>query len=228
MQIIGLSGGIASGKSTAANYLRQKGLPVIDADELAREELQPGRSSHRQVCQVFPEARLSDGSIDRTKLANIIFSSPSARRTLETIIHPQVQRAMTQRIAWYWLQGYDRVVLDIPLLFETGLYRWMSYSIVICASTTTQLRRMQMRDAMPADQANARIAAQMPMAIKCARADVVIDNEGEMDDLYRNLDTVLASRRPNCLYHRLFLHMLPLGMTMSLLITITLWVIKVM
>lgn len=85
-----------------------------------------------------------------------------------------------------------------------------------------------MRDAMPADQANARIAAQMPMAIKCARADVVIDNEGEMDDLYRNLDTVLASRRPNCLYHRLFLHMLPLGMTMSLLITITLWVIKVM
>lgn len=211
MQLIGLSGGIASGKSTASEHLKRKGIPVIDADVLAREALDPGRPAYRQVCRMFPEVLRPDGLIDRERLAEVVFAEPTARRKLEKLIHPRVKLEIAKRVVWYWLRGYDRIVLDIPLLFETGLFGWMSYTIVVSACRETQIRRMQIRNGMSVDQAQARVAAQMPMALKCAKADVVIENEGTLEELYDNLDRALAVRSPSRIHHQILLHAVPLA-----------------
>lgn len=217
MQLIGLTGGIASGKSTAAVYLEGRGIPVIDADRLAREALCPGQTAYRQVCRRFPAAVGADGTLDRARLAELVFSDRAARRALEAIIHPVVQRRMALLIGWYWLRGCARVVLDVPLLFETRMDRWVSFSVLITASSATQLARLARREGWSPEHCRARIASQMDAGERIRRADIVIANDA--DDraaLHAQLEQlVVEGRRPNFFVHCILLHPLAL-LTMAL------------
>ena len=130
-QLIGLTGGIATGKSASSDFLRSQGLPVIDADLLARKVVEPGSVGYERVKESFPEAMMQDGSIDRAALGAIVFKDSHKQKLIERIIHPLVKREMLWLIFTYWICGYSRVILDIPLLFESGLYRFTSFTILI-------------------------------------------------------------------------------------------------
>lgn len=217
MQIIGLTGGIGCGKSTAAAYLRDRaGIPVIDADKIARRLLeQPDTTAYRAVCRAFPEAVDSaTGLLSRPGLAAAAFSSPVRRRRLEAIVHPAVKRDIVLSLLLHWVCGSPRVVLDIPLLYETGLHRFMSYVVVVSASHETQVRRVVGRQSPPISRPDAerRIAAQMSLAEKCRRAHVVIDNEGSVEDLHAQLEARVVARRPSRVVHIGVFLLFPLGL----------------
>ncbi|PJF19673.1 Dephospho-CoA kinase domain-containing protein-like [Paramicrosporidium saccamoebae] len=194
MQLIGLTGGIATGKTTASAYLQQQNIPVIDADLLSRQALEPGTSGYQKACRLFPQAVDKGGLLNRGKLGDIIFNDVAARKKLEGIIHPEVQSAIVKTIIWYWFRGYCRVVLDIPLLFETRMDRWMSYTVVITVSGELQIGRLIERSHLTLEQAESRIAAQMPINTKCKLADVVIQNDGDIGALYKLLDVAVVRR----------------------------------
>jgi dephospho-CoA kinase len=218
MQLIGLTGGIATGKTTASAYLQQQNIPVIDADLLARRALEPGTSGYQKACRLFPQAVDKDGLLNRGILGDIIFNDVWARKKLERIIHPKVQFAIVKTIAWHWLQGHCRVVLDIPLLFETRMDRWMSYTVVIAASGKLQLKRLMERSHLTLEQAESRIAAQMPIETKCKRANVVIQNDGEIKTLCKLLETMIVYRRPSFIVHTVLLYALPLMGSLALIV----------
>lgn len=226
MQIIGLTGGIATGKSSAVTYLQSQRIPVVDADLLAHQAIAPNTSGYRQVCASFPEAVLKGGMLDRLRLGEIIFNDGKRRRQLERIVHPRVRWAMLKAILGYWLIGRDRVVLDIPLLFETGLHRWMSYTVVITASHEHQIDRLKKRNGLDRQPAERRIAAQMPVEGKAALADVVINNEGDLLFLYQQLQSKVVAKRPSYLVHRIFYHLLPLSLMMLLAIIVILRIVS--
>lgn len=226
MQIIGLTGGIATGKSSAVTYLQSQGIAVVDADLFAHQAIAPNTAGCRQVCASFPEAVLRGGLLDRVRLGEIIFSDAKRRRQLERIVHPRVRWAMLKTILRYWLIGRDRVVLDIPLLFETGLHRWMSYTVVIKASHGHQINRLEKRNGLDRESAERRIAAQMPIERKAALADVVIDNEGDLLSLYQQLQLKVVARRPSYLIHRILCHLAPLSLTILLAIVAILRIIS--
>nr|XP_041577415.1 dephospho-CoA kinase domain-containing protein isoform X2 [Taeniopygia guttata]XP_041577416.1 dephospho-CoA kinase domain-containing protein isoform X2 [Taeniopygia guttata] len=133
MFLVGLSGGIASGKSTVVAVLRELGCAVIDADVIARQVVQPHSKAHQQILQHFgPEILLENGEINREALGSIIFSQPEKRRLLNSITHPEILKEMLKQVLKYFVLGYRYVILDIPLLFETrGLTRFMKYTVLV-------------------------------------------------------------------------------------------------
>lgn len=133
MFLVGLSGGIASGKSTVVAVLRELGCAVIDADVIARQVVQPHSKAHQQILQHFgTEILLENGEINREALGNIIFSQPEKRRLLNSITHPEILKEMLKQVLKYFVLGYRYVILDIPLLFEThGLTRFMKYTVLV-------------------------------------------------------------------------------------------------
>ena len=175
---IGLTGGIASGKSTVSRYLRALGAVVIDADVLAREAIAPGTRGFNAVSEHFPNA-IKDGQIDRRALAKTIFADPEKRRILENIVHPYVFREMDVRAGEAEKKG-EIVILDIPLLFETCGDGFSDVVWVVHVDRTTQLDRLCRRDGLTFAEANQRIEAQMPLDSKAERADEVIDNSGSL------------------------------------------------
>lgn len=181
---VALTGGIATGKSRCLSVLRELGVPTIDADQLARDVVAPGTAGLRAVVDRFGTAVLEqDGTLDRDTLARIVFGDAEARRDLEAIIHPRVYAAITQ---WFAALDAPAGVADIPLLYESG--RAADFDIVIVAACTPaqQLERLMSRNGLPEAAARARIAAQMPLADKVARADYVIDTSGTLDDTDTN------------------------------------------
>jgi dephospho-CoA kinase len=194
MLLVGLTGGIGAGKSTVARLLADRGAVVIDADELARRALKPGSPAlDRVVAELGDEIRRPDGSIDRNALAARVFAEPEARRTLEGIIHPEVMRLMAEQIERH--RGGDGVVvLDVPLLIETGMQAMCDVVVVVSSALEKQVERLMASRAMSERDVRARIAAQAPIEEKEAAADVVIRNdrsigelEAEVDDLWRHL-----------------------------------------
>ncbi|KAF5903973.1 dephospho-CoA kinase domain-containing protein, partial [Clarias magur] len=133
MFLVGLTGGIASGKSTVSSQLREFGCPVIDADAVARKVVEPQTRAYRLLVQYFGrEVLLENGEIDRQKLGQIIFSDPEKRRMLNSITHPEIHRAMLKQILCYFIRGYRYVILDVPLLFETRrLTHLMKHTVVV-------------------------------------------------------------------------------------------------
>ncbi|KAG9350148.1 hypothetical protein JZ751_026501 [Albula glossodonta] len=133
MFLVGLTGGIASGKSTVSSALRDLGCPIIDADVVARQVVEPKSPAYCRIVQHFgPEILLENGEIDRQKLGQIVFSSAEKRRLLNSITHPEIHKAMLKQIFFYFLRGYRYVVLDVPLLFETRrLTRFLNYTVVV-------------------------------------------------------------------------------------------------
>ncbi|NXA43082.1 DCAKD protein, partial [Eudromia elegans] len=162
MFLVGLSGGIATGKSTVVAMLRELGCAVIDADVIAREVVRPRLKAYREIVQHFgPEILLESGEINREALGNIIFSQPQKRQLLNSITHPEIRKEMLKQVLKYFVLGYRYVILDIPLLFETnGLTKFMKYTVLVYCDPRTQLERLMRRDGLPRAQAEARVACQ--------------------------------------------------------------------
>jgi dephospho-CoA kinase len=178
-RIIGLTGGIASGKSTVSAMLRALGAHVIDADQVAREVVAPGTPALAEIAAHFgPEVLLPDGTLDRKKLGARVFADVDARRALERITHPRIAAATQQEIARLRAAGVDPVIYDAALIVENRLYTWMQGLIVVSVPPAVQVARLMIRDDIDEAAAEARIAAQLPLADKVAVATHVIDNSG--------------------------------------------------
>ena len=184
MKIIGLTGGIACGKSTVSKALRALGACIIDADALAHELSQPNQALFNAYVQRFGMAIVTPGgTLDRAAIARLIFTDPTMRAEVEQISHPLIRRAVEERLRMAEKEQKRAAVLDVPLLFEAGWDALADEVWVVALPPEEQLMRLLARDrTMSAGEAQARIAAQMPLAEKCARADVVIDNSGTKEE----------------------------------------------
>ena len=188
MKILGLTGGIASGKSTVAGMLRSAGIDVVDADQLARDVVAPGSEGLAAIVDAFtPAILLQDGSLDRAQLGDIIFNDAVARKRLNTIVHPRVAALGAERFVALGDAGRDVAVYEVPLLFENGLEAAMAATLLVSTPVDVQRARLQARDDLSAADAQARIDAQMPLSEKAKRADVVIDNSGDLEQTRRQL-----------------------------------------
>lgn len=194
MQRIGLTGGIAAGKSVAARRFIELGAVVIDADALAREVVAPGTLGLEQVVEMFGSAVLAkDGSLDRAALAARVFDDPEARRRLEALLHPQVRRLAAEReAAAAALDGDAVVVHDIPLLVETGQADTFGMVVVVHAPEALRVERLVRGRTMSEAEARARVAAQAEDDERLAVADVVLDGTGSDEDLRTQVDELWA------------------------------------
>ena len=185
MKIIGLTGGIACGKSTVSTELRALGAAIIDADALAHELSQPHQPIYNAYVERFgSEIVAADGTLDRAAIARRVFADPAVRAEVEAIAHPIIRRAAEERLRAARDENKRAAVLDVPLLFEAGWDALADETWVVALPREEQLARLLARDtSMDAGEARARIAAQMPLAEKCARADVVIDNRGTQEEV---------------------------------------------
>jgi len=196
MIVAGLTGGIATGKSTVAAVFEAAGARLIDADRIARDVVRKGTSAYRDIVAHFgKDVVCGDGEIDRRRLAAIVFNDPAAQRALEDIVHPQVKREVDRRVDLIRRQAPEAlVILDIPLLFEAGMQGGLDAVIVVYAPERLQLERLMARDGLTESEALARIRAQMPIESKKALATRVIDNSGSREqtreqalEVYRQL-----------------------------------------
>ena len=185
MKIIGLTGGIACGKSTVSAELRALGAAIVDADALAHELSQPHQPIYNAYVERFGrEIVTADGTLDRAAIARRVFADPAVRAEVEAIAHPIIRSAAEERLRAARDENKRAAVLDVPLLFEAGWDALADETWVVALPREEQLARLLARDtSMDAGEARARIAAQMPLAEKCARADVVIDNSGTVEEL---------------------------------------------
>ncbi|HLN61191.1 MAG TPA: dephospho-CoA kinase [Symbiobacteriaceae bacterium] len=179
MLVIGLTGGIASGKSTVSRMLRELGAPVVDADALVHELQAPGAPVTLAIGREFgPEVLRPDGALDRAALGKIVFADPERRKALEAIVHPAVRGRMWAEVERYRVEGRPATVLDVPLLIEGGIYRTVDRVWLVYVDRATQKARLMARDGLRPEQADLRIAAQLSLDEKRAYADLVFDNQG--------------------------------------------------
>jgi dephospho-CoA kinase len=191
-RVFGLTGGIASGKSAAARRLRARGVPVVDADQLAREVLAPGTDGLAAVVEAFGEGVLGpSGELDRKALAAVAFSDPGRRAQLNAITHPRIGAATQREIARLTDAGEPLVCYEAALLVENGVSDMFRPLVVVAAPEATQVARAMARDGATEDEVLARVRAQMPLADKVARADVVIENDGDLASLEQKTDEAL-------------------------------------
>ena len=184
MRIIGLTGGIASGKTSVASFLERLGAAVVDADQLAREVVEPGEEALAGIVAAFGEKVLnSDGTLNRATLGEIVFSDQAARRSLESITHPAIKRRAEEKLARLEESGVQDAFYVAPLLFEAGIASRVNEVWVVYLDRETQLERLMARDGLDREAALARIASQMPMEEKKLLGRVVIDNRGSKEDL---------------------------------------------
>jgi len=196
--LVGLTGGIGSGKSTVARMLAARGAVVIDADVLARQAVEPGTSGLDAVVARFGDGVLGpDGSLDRHALASIVFADDVARDDLEAIVHPAVRRAIAEAVAAH-AHTDDVVVVDSPLLIETGAHEGFPVVVVVAASADARVARLVERSMAEAD-VRARMAAQMPLEEKMAVADEVVDNDGTEIDLEERVARLWSELRARAL-----------------------------
>jgi len=187
MRKIGLTGGIATGKSYVAEALRRRGFPVIDADAVAHGVMAGGTEAAAAIAARFgPEILSADGSVDRGKLGPIVFADSSARRELEAIVHPAVHRSITAGLRAFDLLGHDAVVVAVPLLFESGERTDYDRIIVTACAPERQLERLKARG-LTEEAARQRMAAQLPTEEKTARADFVINTDGSFEETDRQI-----------------------------------------
>ncbi|ACY15261.1 dephospho-CoA kinase [Haliangium ochraceum] len=182
-RIIGLTGGIASGKSTVSAMLNALGARIVDADQLARDVVAPGTPALADIAARFgPEVLTAEGTLDRKALGALVFDDADARAALNRITHPRIAAASQAAIAALMAEGVDPVIYDAALIVENKLYTWMHGLIVVALAPEQQMARLMARDNIDEAAARARLAAQLPLADKIAVADYVIDNGGTRAD----------------------------------------------
>jgi len=189
---VALTGGIATGKSHCLRTFAELGAPTIDADVLARQAVAPGTAGFRSVVSRFGAGIVAaDGSLDRSALADLVFSDEASRRALEDIVHPAVFAAIER-----WFESLGRrpevtaAIADIPLLYETGRDRDFELVVVAACEPELQVRRLMERNGLSQEEADLRLRAQMPIALKTQRADFVIRTDGSTDDTDREVQQV--------------------------------------
>jgi dephospho-CoA kinase len=192
VKLLGLTGGIASGKSTVAAILRRLGVAIINADELSREVVQPGQEAWKEIVDTFGPAILQeDKTLDRRKLRKIVFDNPEARKKLEAIIHPRVRALAEKKISELAATGSSIIVYEVPLLFEAQIHLWLRPVILVACDVETQKKRLLERDRLTEAEAQQHLDAQMSLEDKRKLADYVIENNGDLEELERQVRGVL-------------------------------------
>jgi dephospho-CoA kinase len=182
-RVVGLTGGIGSGKSLVARILREQGVPVVDADILARQVVEPGQPALEDIVREFgPGVLLPDGALDRKALGAIVFGDPQKRKLLAAITHPRIAAAAQAALAVHRQAGAPFVVYEAPLLVENRLHLGMDATIVVSVPEEVQLERVMARDGLSLEEAHKRLASQLPLADKLAVATHIIDNAGTVED----------------------------------------------
>lgn len=221
MQLLGLTGGIATGKSIACAFIQRAcpALPIIDADAVVRDVV-ARTSTQRKLASLFPECLDSDGLLDRRLLAAAAFADQARRRALEQLVHPAVMRRVLVKLLWLWIKGAQTVIIDIPLLFEAGLAGWMSEVILIDCSPALHLQRLMHRDGLPLAEARKRIAVQLSMENKRRLSSIIISNNGSVEELHvavkQALDELLSRR--SAFLHVFLYWLFPVGIPFALAI----------
>ena len=195
MKVIGLTGGIGSGKSTVTDYLIARGFHVLDADQIAREIVLPGSEMLIQLTSVFGRGIiLEDGSLDRQKLGEIVFSDPQKKETLDALMHTRILELIHERILQFREEGKRKVIfIDAPLLFETGLNKSVSEIWLTDVDDETRIKRIMARDGMNREEIEKRISAQMTREEKQSLADIILDNTGDQEALYQQIEQLLKN-----------------------------------
>ena len=175
--------------------IEEAGVPVIDADRLAREVVMPGQPALAEIATAWPEAIAPDGTLDRKRLGEVIFHDPAARARLQAITHPRIQALAAQRVAALEARGETLAFYEATLLVESGRHRDYDGLVVVRASVENQVRRAMARDGFSEAEARARIAAQLPLEEKVRVASAVIDNDGDLDATRAQVDALLAALR---------------------------------
>lgn len=190
--VIGLTGGIASGKSTVSQMFQGFHVPVIDADIIAREVVEPGKEAYNEIVTAFGKEVLGEnGELDRPKLGSIVFHNEEKRLLLNGIVHPAVRKEMNAQKDMYIRENAQAVVLDIPLLFESKLTGLVDKVLLVYVDSETQLTRLMERNNFKEEEAKARIASQMPLEDKITLADEVINNNGTIEETKVQLSCIL-------------------------------------
>lgn len=190
--IIGLTGSIASGKSTVAKLLKERGYPIVDSDEIARLVVQPGKPALKEIEELFGSQVIrEDGSMDRVAVGKIVFSDSEKRTQLNNVVHPVIRNELIAQKEAYLAAGAETVVLDIPLLFENKLHDYVEKILVVSVTPIIQKQRLLARNGLSEQEASARIASQLPMNVKEAGADAVIDNNGTIKETANQLDAIV-------------------------------------
>jgi dephospho-CoA kinase len=195
MRVIGITGGIGSGKTAVTDYLSEKGYILIDADVISRQETETGAGGLKAIVEEFGRGvLLEDGSLNRKLLADTVFSDEIKREKLNAIIHVRVIQKTRELIQAYSDSGMHVVFLTAPLLIEAGMQKLIHELWLICAAYDIRMRRVLERDQVDEDHVKKRMAAQMPTGEKMKYAQVIIDNSGSLTELYRRVDRILAER----------------------------------
>lgn len=190
--IIGLTGSIASGKSTVSAMLKERGLPIVDADEIARLVVERGTPVIQKIQEVFgPEVIQEDGSLHREKLGELIFGNKQNREQLNAIIHPAIRAEMLRQKEAHLANGANTVIMDIPLLFESNLQSFVEKIVVVTVTVENQQKRLMERNDLSEREASERIQSQLPLSVKEAGADAVINNNGTLHETEIQVDLLL-------------------------------------
>jgi dephospho-CoA kinase len=195
VRIWGLTGNIGSGKSTVGRMLAARGIPVVDADQVAREVVAPGRPALREIASRFAAVLLPDGSLDRKALAARVFADPAERAALNAIVHPRIAEEVATRMAELAAGGEEVAVYEAALIVENALQHGLDGLIVVTAPAQAQVARLRMRDNMSEEEARARIDSQLPAAEKARQATVVIDNAGSEEELAAQVEQLVDRLR---------------------------------
>ncbi len=196
MYKIGLTGGIASGKSTVLNWLKKKGISFIDADVIAREIVLPGQPGLKTLVETFGARILNeDGTLCREELGRIIFSSKHRREKVNKIMHTLIKQRMEELANQYEREGVKAIVYDIPLLIETGWYKYMDENWLVYVDKETQIDRLKNRNGLTEIEALQRIRCQMELASKRIYVQEIIDNTGTEESLERQLDVLWSQKK---------------------------------
>ncbi|MFA1821265.1 dephospho-CoA kinase [Virgibacillus oceani] len=192
--VIGLTGSIASGKSTVSLMFDEFSIPVIDADKLSREVVEPSEKAYKEIVAAFGEQILQeDQTLDRDKIGQIVFADEEKRRTLNQIVHPAVREKMLSKRDAYVKNGEKCVVLDIPLLFESKLTHFVDKTVVVYVDESVQLKRLTERNGYTEKEAMQRIRSQITVKEKADMADEVIDNNGSKFESFQQLESILKN-----------------------------------
>lgn len=202
MLIVGLTGGIACGKSTVSRRLKDKyKIPIVDADKIARDVVEPGERVYKAIVEHFkdkiPELLLEDGHLNRPMLGKYVFSNPDDLKVLNNLTHPAIRHAMAKEVISYYMKGYRMCILDVPLLFEGGLDTFCGVTVSVICDNETQLERLQVRDiTLSTEDARNRIKSQMSMEQRIEVSDYVLNNDTTVVDLYQQIDDLMKKIRP--------------------------------